>query len=82
MCITRRADVNRCPSNGNTRSDRSLRPGEPMSTCEHGTPVDEDCPKCRRLVTQMVSRKRRLRWIAWHALALGVGFVAGWVAHP
>lgn len=50
--------------------------------CPHGVPIFEDCDECRRLVSQMVGRKRRLRWIGWHLLALAVGFVIGWLAHP
>lgn len=52
------------------------------TTCDHGVPVYIDCADCRREVSQMVSGRRRLRWIVWHLLALGVGFVVGWVAHP
>lgn len=52
------------------------------TTCDHGVPVYIDCADCRREVSQMVSAKRRLRWIVWHLLALAVGFVIGWVMHP
>jgi hypothetical protein len=40
-----------CPIAGAFEERERLK-AAPMTTCEHGTPVDEDCPKCRAILSQ------------------------------